>query len=655
LLILNSAMKVLYRCFFLVIAFILFVSTASNAQLTITFSSTANMPYLVPPDVSAVLSDPTDPAAINGIGVDVKDAGISIPSGSYTLTAVSSKTSVISNANIVITKADGQAIVKLLPTGVGYANITLTLAKASSTKTLVIKYAVSAAATTPAFTRFHTGLSNASAAIALDDNYMVIADDEFNKLYVQHRSNSGLPVVSYFYGDGLALTDGSAGNYKEVDVEAGVRSKVFPNRIYWLGSMSNSSSNNNKPNRNRIFATNITGTGAATAFTLGGFYGSLRDKLIAWGNTYSYNLTASAAEGKDPKAIDGFNIEGLCFAPDNTTLFACFRAPLVPVSNRTKALIAPILNFEAWFNNGAPSGNPAFGAPIEISLGGRSIRDIIPVTAGGYLIVAGSYEGTNIPAIYKWTGNAVDQPILQTGFNVAGLNLEAVIEVNDNGIAASNKYQFISDDGSTQYYGDGLESKDLTVTNYQKFRSDVITSASPLPLALEYFTAVMHSNAPVLSWKMVVTNDIASFEVYRSFTGVDFQKIASVSAGVTHFYGYNDVFTPGAKEIYYQLKIIQKNGGVFYSPVRFVTMSAAEIVKVYPNPVAAQSFTIATNQPGNKLVKLFDMTGRIITTAEFIDTAVDIFIGALPAGSYQVVVSGAEGVIYRTRLLLIGR
>ena len=85
-------------------------------------------------------------------------------------------------------------------------------------------------------------------------------------------------------------------------------------------------------------------------------------------------------QAKTPKAINGYNIEGSVFAPDNTTLYIGFRAPLVPTANRTMAVIAPVLHFESWFNGGAPADTATLGTPIElVNLGGRGIRDMIPL------------------------------------------------------------------------------------------------------------------------------------------------------------------------------------------------------------------------------------------------------------------------------------
>ena len=353
--------------------------------------STSNNIYVNSAVISGVINDPTDPAWTFGINLDVTENSVNIPAANYTITATTSKAGIVPLTNIVINRFDGYANVKIKPIAAGYSNIKLTLTKGSSTASVTIKYAASDSSVTPKNTYFHTGCSDASAAFAIDDSFMVVGDDEINSLFIYSRYQSGLPVKTYNYGDSLALTDGSTGNYAEIDLESGAKSPKTNNRIYWMSSLGNSGSSNVvKPNINRLFATQHAGLGASVNFKMIGHYDSIRQQLIKWGDAKGYNLTSSSASGHDPKTIDGFNTEGMAFAPDNTTLYIAFRAPLVPTTNRTNALIAPIFNFETWFNNGKPSGSPTFGTPIELNLGGRGIRDIVRLSNGNYIIIAGN-------------------------------------------------------------------------------------------------------------------------------------------------------------------------------------------------------------------------------------------------------------------------
>ena len=451
-------------------------------------------PPASPFKISGAINDPTDPAATLAIDFNV---GTTQALGVLTLTATSSNQSVVPTANIVISGTGAARNVKITPVGIGYSNITIKVADGFDSTAYVINYAASAASLSPAATRWHTGMSDASDAIALDDNYYVSGDDELNVLNVYSRTASGLPLVSYNYTSNLALPDPAK---PEVDVEAATRSFVNAGRVYWMGSMSNGKAPfDNKPNRDRIFATNVSGTGATTSFLFGG-YAALRSAVLAWGDANGYSFTASAAAGVDSKQVNGFALEGLVFGPDSTTLYLAFRAPLVPTANRTKAVIAPIKNFESWFNNGAPSGSPVFGSPIEMSLGGRGFRDMTRLSNGTYIIIAGDPGGTSTTgAIYKWTGKPADAPTLVPSVASDSLNMEGVMQVNSGGAISLSQLQVITDKGGDVLYNDGMAAKDFGDLQLRKFRSDVLGG-----LDLSQPTAVINLNNSVAGAQMLI-------------------------------------------------------------------------------------------------------------------------------------------------------
>ncbi len=153
-------------------------------------------------------------------------------------------------------------------------------------------------------------------------------------------------------------------------------------------------------------------------------------------------------------------------------------------------MIAPVLNFESWFNNGSPAGIPTIGSPIELNLGGRGIRDMIQLSNGVYVIVAGSSGENATGAIFRWSGSPSDSAVLLTGFAISNLKIAAVVEVDDyNGNLVPNALQVLSDNGNTIFYNDNIPAKQLSNTSYKKFRSDIIQSTEPL-LAKEWHPAI---------------------------------------------------------------------------------------------------------------------------------------------------------------------
>ncbi len=438
-----------------------------------------------PYSISGVINDPTDPAKTLGIDFTINDANV--PVANLTVTATSSNLSVVPNANLNLTGSGASRNLKITSIAEGFSTITVTVNNGSSTASYSINYASSLASTNVSTTRFHTGTADASTAQMIDNNLMLVGDDENQALRMYDRNNSGLPVNSFNFTTSLGLTDISGGNPREVDIEASAK---VGNRIYWMGSHSNSSGGGNRPNRSRFFATDITGTGNATTLSYIGRYDNLKSDLLAWDANNGHGLganflglTASAATGKAPEIADGsgFNIEGFEIAPNNTTAYICFRAPLQTTSTRTKALIIPLTNFANLVSGNPTSTTATFGTPIQLDLGGRAIREIKKNAAGEYLIIAGPNDGATGIApkdfrFYTWTGNPTDSPILRSA-NLTALNsngsFESIVDLPSPLLSTSN-LQVLVDNGDAIFYGNGIIAKDLPQNNHKKFRSETI-------------------------------------------------------------------------------------------------------------------------------------------------------------------------------------
>jgi|688.fasta_scaffold70717_1 hypothetical protein len=431
----------------------------TNVSPTLSFNTTASkLVSLSSGKISCVMNNSTDPFIITGLDINVGDENLNTVVFSMT----SSKTSVVPNTNFTVTGSGTARKFKITPTAVGYTTITLKVTDAQGlNKSISLSLAVSASLATAAIKDiYHTGVADGSTAISVDANYMFVADDETNVIKLYDRNNSGLSIYQFDVNPYLNLGG------TEVDMEASFRSPTNPNRIYWIGSLSNSKSGEARPDRNRIFATDIVGTGANAKLVFVGYYNNLRSKLITWGNANGYNFTDKAATGVEPKRIDGFNIEGLEMGPDGTTMYIAFRAPYVGTGTN-KALICPLLNFESWFGNGSPSTSPVFGSPIELNLNNHGIRSLGKNASNEYLIVAGSYAATGTFELYSWNGQATTAPIL-LNVDLANLKPEGIVDVPDN-LSGSFTVDLVSDLGSNILYNDNIENKAVAEPNHRKF------------------------------------------------------------------------------------------------------------------------------------------------------------------------------------------
>lgn len=311
-----------------------------------------------------------------------------------------------------------------------------------------------------------------SAVVAMDGNYMFVADNEHETLRLFQRF-PGSACVDPAYSTNMRPWLNLTSTNPEDDIESAVMiGNGGTNRIYWLGSHSNSKSGGNlRPNRDRLFATQVNGNGSGSpAYSLAyvGRYDHLRTDLANWdrnnlhglGSNY-FGFVASTNSGVPSEANNGFNIEGLALAPDGTNAWIGFRAPLVsgfgPTTNlasRTHALIVPLKNLAALVA-GSPTPGPGaaqFGAPIRLSLSSRGIRSLDANDAGQYLITAGPATDVSAPPaaplnfrLYTWTGSTNDAPLERTTDFPAGYSPEGA--VLPSGLLASNSIvQFVSDD-----------------------------------------------------------------------------------------------------------------------------------------------------------------------------------------------------------------
>lgn len=493
---------------------------------------------------SGVISDPTDPAATLGFHFTVNDAETA--ASALTVTAISSNTTVVPSGNLSLTGLNETRILTISPTSVGYSTITVTVSDGVNSTDYVISYAASAAATSPAATRFHFGRADASTSVMIDANYMLVADDENQALRLYNRNNSGLNSSQFDYTSSLGLTDFSGGIPREVDIESSTK---VGSRIYWLGSHDNSSSGSNRPNRSRVFATDISGSGSSTTLSYVGRYDGLKTDLLNWDATNGhglgadyFGLVASAAVGVIPEAADGsgFNIEGLEMAPDNTTAYVCFRAPIVPVTSRTKALIVPVTNFTALFSANPTTGiNATFGTPIELNLGGRGIREIKKNASGQYIIIAGPVNAATDIApsnfvLYAWSGDANDAPYALTtslsSVSVVG-SYEGIVSVPDP-LSNGSTIQLSVDNGDAVYYNDAIIAKDLSQSNFKKSTSLNVTISGVIdPASAPVITTITPGNQQLsVAFTPPTSNGGSAITDYKYSTdgGVSF-----VSAGTT--------------------------------------------------------------------------------------------------------------------------
>lgn len=290
----------------------------------------------------------------------------------------------------------------------------------------------------------YRGICDASAAVALGKDHFAVADDELNILRIYKRGQPdavGKKEIWEFLG---TKSD------KESDIEGAAS---VGSRTFWITSHGTNKEGKVQDRRRRFFAMDIVEGDTPTLKQFGKPYSKLIEDLTTDPRYTKYGLDKAAT--KAPKERDAFNIEGLAATADGKLLIG-FRNPLPG----KKALIVPLENPGELVSSGAKA---KFGDPIEVKLDERGIRSI-ELIGSSYLIVAGPFDEETGFDLYRWTGDAKDDPEIVKDSKMAGLNPEALFS-----IPGTTHVQILSDDGAEKVAG-GKKCKDLPQAS-QSFRS----------------------------------------------------------------------------------------------------------------------------------------------------------------------------------------
>lgn len=271
----------------------------------------------------------------------------------------------------------------------------------------------------------HAGMANASAVAWISPDRFCAASDEDNVLRIYRVDVDGSEVDHLDLSDFLSLR----GKSLEADIEGGAR---VGNLVYWIGSHARNKDGKARPNRQRLFATQIVTNGASVRLVPSGRpCESLLDALVRNPALEGYGLKAAAARAPE---VGGLNIEGMAAGP-NGELWLGFRSP----NPQGKALVVPLLNPAEVIR----SEHPRFGQAQLLDLEGLGIRDMTWTGAEWYLI-GGRAGGGGNARLYRWTGgDAPAERVEKAGFK--RFNPEALVSV---GAGAALRLMVLSDDGN---------------------------------------------------------------------------------------------------------------------------------------------------------------------------------------------------------------
>ena len=267
------------------------------------------------------------------------------------------------------------------------------------------------------------GVCDGSAAVKLDKQTLLIANDE-NNLLISYDIWGGKPVASFDLASILENLNMKNGKDRELDIEAAA---VFDNKIWWIASHGRNKSGKKRPNRRSFFSTNIPDRDLQEI--------KIIDKRIDLAPMFNTSPETKELITKDvlktPPKEGGLNIEAMAFTPTGQLLVG-FRSPLTGDEGTIGDAILVRLE-------GTDGGWKIAGAS-ELNLNDKGFRDLIPY-GSGYLMIAGNVESGGKFALHSL--DSQNKPSKLSKIKPKSLNPEALVALN-------KQLLILSDDGGMQ-------------------------------------------------------------------------------------------------------------------------------------------------------------------------------------------------------------
>ncbi len=196
----------------------------------------------------------------------------------------------------------------------------------------------------------------------------------------------------------------------------------------------------------------------------------------------------------------------------------------------------------------------------------------------------------------------------------------------------------------------GLVTSNAPTNNYsfdeRRFTLGTFSKINALPAQLIYFTAIADGNKVRLNWEAANEQQTDRYEIEKSLSTTNFSFLVSVSSRQLSQSAYTDFdLTPAMGWNYYRLKVIDKSGSFFYSPIRPVKFSKGlEEVKVFPNPATdIVNVQLPSSYVNSATLLLYSIDGKFIATLKPAVNSVKINVTNLASGTYIIRILKANG------------
>jgi hypothetical protein len=164
-----------------------------------------------------------------------------------------------------------------------------------------------------------------------------------------------------------------------------------------------------------------------------------------------------------------------------------------------------------------------------------------------------------------------------------------------------------------------------------------------LPVTWLSFTAKREKSSAQLEWRTTQEINCRLYEVERSTDGVNYQRMGALTCrnpNGNQTYRYTDA-APGSGIFYYRIRQVDNDGRFEYSSVQKVNFNNANAITLYPNPT--MNLLQITGLQTNSEINLHDAGGRRVLQTRSGQPIVQLQVGHLPAGIYQLSITQSNG------------
>ncbi len=180
----------------------------------------------------------------------------------------------------------------------------------------------------------------------------------------------------------------------------------------------------------------------------------------------------------------------------------------------------------------------------------------------------------------------------------------------------------------------------------RRFTLGTFSRWNALPAKLLYFTAIADGNRVRLNWEAANEFETVRYEIEESLNGTNFSFMGTTISRQMSQSAYIDYdLHPVTGWNYYRLKVIDKSGSYFYSPVRAVKFEKGrEEVKIFPVPAITKlNIQLPTSYINQTTLQVIGADGKFIASMRPAVNMVVLNVQPLAAGTYFIQIIKNDG------------